>query len=125
MQTLPLRNLAVSAFVTLSLWTGTKADANCIGNETFYTCTDSNGSNYTVSKFGNMTTTTGSNARTGSNWSQNSTTFGNQTFTNGTASDGGAWNMNQTNLGGGYTSLSGQNSKGNSFSAFCGPFGCN
>ncbi|EHM2198236.1 hypothetical protein ABNK09_004221 [Salmonella enterica] len=71
-----------------------------------------------------MTTVNGSNASTGSTWSQTSQTFGNQTYTNGRAANGQSWNQTQTNLGGGSRMVTGTNSKGQSYSHYCNQFGC-
>ena len=65
---------------------------------------DNSNAELLLNKVGN--TTFGSNARTGSTWSQ--TTIGNSTF--GTASDGGSWSS--TRIG---NTTFGTDSKGNSF----------
>ena len=89
------------------------ASAACFGSGSFKSCSDSSGNNYTVNKFGNTTTVTGSNARTGSNWSQTTTTFGSNSYTNGTASNGRSWNQTTTPYG-----SFGTDSSGNGFSNF-------
>lgn len=77
------------------------ASAACYGTSQFQSCSDSSGNNYSVSRFGNTTMMNGSNARTGSNWSQTSQSIGNSTFHNGRDSNGDSW------------------------STVCGPYGCN
>ena len=73
------------------------ASAACYGSKSFQTCSDDSGNNYTVQRFGNSTYMQGYNSRTGSNWSQNSTTFGSTTFHNGRDKDGNSWNTTCTN----------------------------
>ncbi len=73
--------------------------ANCIGSDNYYTCTESNGNTYNVSKFGNSTITNGYNSNTGSTWSQNSNTIGNTTYQNGYDSDGNSWNQTINKIG--------------------------
>lgn len=103
----------------------TSGHAACFGSGSFTTCSDSSGNSYTVNRMGNQTYMNGSNARTGSTWSQQSMDLGNMTMTNGQASNGNSWNSTTMNLGGGMTSIYGQDSQGNSFSTLCGPYGCN
>ncbi|MHB9446938.1 hypothetical protein ACYG9R_09200 [Mesorhizobium sp. RSR565B] len=100
------------------------AHAACFGSDAFKTCTDNSGNSYNVQHYGNTTNVTGYNSNTGSNWSQNSTSFGNTTVTNGTAADGNSWNMQQQRVGNS-TFYSGTDSDGNAFSGSCGPYGCN
>lgn len=100
------------------------AQAACFGSSTFSTCSDNNGNNYTVQRYGNSTIMNGYNPNTGSSWSQNSQTFGNSTYTNGFDADGNSWNMRQQRIGNS-TYYSGTDSDGNSFSGNCGPYGCN
>ena len=71
------------------------ANAACVGSDSFYTCNDQSGNRYSIQKFGNMTTLKGSNFRTGSNWSANSTDFGNMTVTRG-VTNGKSWNKTDT-----------------------------
>jgi hypothetical protein len=102
-----------------------QAFASCVGSQAFATCTDANGNSYTVNRMGGMTTMNGYNAQTGSNWSQNSQTYGNQTFTNG-MTNGRPWNETQTQYGNGFGSVSGTNSHGQFYSFTCAPYtGCN
>ena len=68
------------------------AHANCFGTSTMSTCYDDSGNSYNVQRFGDQTFMHGSNARTGSSWSQNSLSIGDTTFHNGTDSDGNSWN---------------------------------
>jgi hypothetical protein len=99
--------------------------AACVGSDAFSSCADANGNSYTVNRMGNMTTMNGYNAQTGSNWSQNSQTLGNQTYTNGTA-NGRSWNETQTQFGNGFGSVTGTNSHGQPFNYSCAPYsGCN
>lgn len=100
------------------------AGAQCIGSDTFASCSDMNGNTYTVSRMGNMTTVNG-NAANGGSWSQTSQTIGNSTYTNGTAANGQSWSETQTNMGNGNRIISGTNSQGGSYSHYCNQFGCN
>ncbi|WP_353433134.1 hypothetical protein [Polynucleobacter sp. MWH-UH23A] len=73
------------------------ANANCYGTANSYNCYDSqSGNSYNVQKYGNTTQMQGYNANTGNSWSQNSNTYGNQTYTQGTASNGNSWNQTTT-----------------------------
>jgi hypothetical protein len=99
--------------------------ASCVGSGSFQSCTDSSGNSYSVQRYGNSTYMQGSNAQTGSTWSQNSTTSGNTTFVQGTDSRGGSWNNTIQTSPGGNTFQSGTDSRGNSFSRSCNRYGCN
>jgi len=98
------------------------ASAACFGTAALETCTDQNGNNYTVNRFGNTTMMQGSNMDTGSTWSQSSNTFGNTTVTNG-MTNGRSWNETQTQFGNGFGSASGTNSRGEAFGYSCTPYG--
>lgn len=106
------------------LTTVLSAYAGCFGSGGIYTCTDSSGNVYNVNRFGGSTYMTGSNPRTGSNWSQTSHDLGNVTITNGTSAQNRPWNATTIDMGGGFTSTTGTDSRGRPFSATCGPFGC-
>ncbi|WP_457578810.1 hypothetical protein [Ensifer adhaerens] len=82
--------------LTLSLITA-PAYAMCVGTNTFQSCTDNSGNNYTINRMGNTTMMQGNNYRTGSNWNQTSTTFGNTTFHNGVDKDGDSWSSTCVN----------------------------
>lgn len=97
--------------------------AQCIGSDTFSTCTDNNGNSYTVNRMGNMTTVNG-NFSNGSTWSQSSTAIGNFTYTNGTAANGKSWNETQINTGE-RRIVTGINSQGEPYSYSCNQYGCN
>lgn len=114
-----MRYLSV-VVVALTLGPGT-ASAQCVGTDSFYTCSDSSGNTYSVSKYGDTTSVTGSNPN-GSSWSQNTQSFGGSSYTNGTAADGSAWSSNTTNFASG-TMTTGTDSRGNSFSSYCDNFG--
>ncbi|MAE36059.1 MAG: hypothetical protein CMH97_12685 [Oceanospirillaceae bacterium] len=98
--------------------------AGCYGNDSLKTCYDDSGNSYTVSKFGNQTTVQGTNSRTGSAWSSQSTTIGNTTYQTGTAADGGQWNQTIQTFGD-TQYRSGTDSDGNYFNKTCNQFGCN
>lgn len=115
---------SIAAFVVLAA-APFLAQASCVGSDTMQTCMDSSGNNYTVTRMGNTTQVHGSNASTGNSWNQTSSTMGNTTITNGTAADGSSWNSTSTTLGGGFRSVHGTDSHGNSFSYTCNRFGCN
>lgn len=95
------------------------AHANCVGTDSFKTCTDpQSGNSYTISKFGNTTNMNGFNRRTGSRWSQQSSTLGNSTYHNGYSSDGGRWSVTESQYGNS-SYYSGYDSKGNTISKSC------
>lgn len=97
--------------------------AGCIGSGSLQTCYDNSGNSYTVQRLGNNTYVQGYNSQTGSTWNQQSTTMGNTTFHSGEASNGQNWDMTQQQMGGGYQSFSGTNSKGGSFDYICDAYG--
>lgn len=113
----------IAAFA-LALVLPIAANASCIGSGNFYTCSDPNGNNYTVNKFGNTTQVNGSNSATGSTWSQTTHSTGNMAIHNGTAANGNSWNGTSTNLGGGMVNHSGTDSRGNYYNKTCNQFGC-
>lgn len=90
-----------------------QASAGCFGTSNFYSCYDNSGNSYSISKFGNSTYMTGSNSRTGSSWSQNTSRIGGYSFTNGTSANGRSWSSTSSGLG-----TYGFSSAGNSFSNF-------
>jgi hypothetical protein len=98
------------------------AFAGCVGSPSFYTCTDDTGNTYTVSKMGNMTSVTGSNPSTGSQWNQQSSQLGNSTFVTG-QTNGRNWNNTITTTGG-TTTQSGIDSQGRPFFKTCTAAGC-
>lgn len=70
--------------------------AQCFGTTNNYNCYDyQSGNHYTVNRFGNTTTMQGSNARTGSTWSQTTTNQGGFSHSYGTRADGTSWNYTQ------------------------------
>jgi hypothetical protein len=80
----------------------TSAAANCIGSSSFQTCYNSSG-------------------RTGSTWSQQSSTFGNTTYHTG-QTNGQSWNATDQRSGN-MRSIYGTDSRGNAFSYTCDAFG--
>lgn len=114
----------IAATVFLAATTTLTAQAACVGSGSFYTCNDSSGNSYNVNRYGNTTQVYGSNANTGSTWSQNSTTMGNTTFHNGTAANGNSWS-GTTQSYGGITTHQGIDSRGNTYSKTCTAYGCN
>lgn len=98
------------------------ASAQCIGSGSLYTCSDSSGNSYTVNRLGSMTMMSGSNAATGSQWSQTSSQLGNTTYING-QTNGRAWNNTITTMPG-MTMQSGTDSRGRSFTKTCNAYGC-
>lgn len=117
-----MKRLAAALLASLLAST---ASAACVGSGLFQTCTDSSGNTYTVQRMGNQTTMQGYNPSTGSNWSQQSNTFGGTTIVNGNDSQGRTWNNTIQNMGGGYVHQSGMDASGRPFSRVCGPLGCN
>ena len=89
-----MRALITLAIIALS---AASASATCIGTGALSTCYDDSGNTYTIQRLGNSTYMQGHNARTGSNWSQDSHTFGNTTFHNGRDARGNSWNTTCTN----------------------------
>lgn len=114
--------LTTTAMAALVLFSGA-ASADCIGSDNLKTCYDNNGNTYTVQKYGNSTSVSGYNSKTGSTWNQDSQKIGNSTFTNGKAADGQSWNSTATKVGDS-TIINGTDSKGKSFSTVCGKYGC-
>lgn len=108
--------------VALVLGACFSASAACYGSGGSYSCNDASGNNYNVQRMGNMTTMQGSNARTGSNWSENSTTYGNTTTQSGTT-NGRSWNQTIQTMPG-MTTYSGTNSRGQTFNRTCTAAGC-
>lgn len=106
------------------VFTGSAA-AQCIGTDALSTCYDNQGNSYQVNRMGNSTYVSGHNAATGSQWTQQTTTFGNQTMTSGQAANGQNWTLNRTDFGGGNYSVSGTNSQGQAYTYSCNQFGCN
>lgn len=99
------------------------AEAACFGSGAFSTCSDGAGNRYNVQRYGNTTNLKGYNSRTGSSWSQNSTTFGNTTIHSGRSADGGSWRIQQQRIGGS-TFYSGHDSQGNYVRRTCTSYGC-
>lgn len=100
------------------------AEATCVGSPAISSCFDGEGNQYTVNRLGNMTTVTGSNATTGSQWNETITRFGNTTSYQG-QTNGRSWNMNETDSAGMRT-YSGTNADGQTFFHTCTPYGgCN
>jgi hypothetical protein len=97
--------------------------ANCYGSATSYNCNDASGNSYNVQKYGNSTNMQGSNAGTGSTWTQNSQTYGNTTQIQGNT-NGNSWNQTIQTMPG-MTIQSGTDSSGRSFNKTCTAFGCN
>ncbi|MDX1205249.1 hypothetical protein GOL97_18170 [Sinorhizobium medicae] len=67
------------------------AFAMCVGTETLSSCSDASGNDYTITRMGNTTMMEGTNARTGSRWSQDSYSLGNSVIHQGRDSDGNSW----------------------------------
>ncbi len=109
--------LAITVFATVT------ANATCYGTGAFRTCNDASGNSYNIQSYGNTTNMQGSNAQTGSTWTQNSQTYGNTTYIQGN-SNGNSWNQTIQTLPG-MTIQSGTDSRGNSFNRTCTAFGCN
>lgn len=116
---LQLKNLVILGLLSLAF----TAQAACYGTGSNYNCSDASGNNYNVQKYGNTTNMQGSNAGTGSNWSQNSQTYGNTTQIQGQA-NGRAWNETIQTMPG-MTTYSGTNSQGQPYMKTCTAYGCN
>ena len=101
----------IGAFFLISMNVNFQAQAGCFGTNSFYTCNDSSGNSYNVSKFGNSTTVYGSNSRTGSSWSSTTNKIGNNSYTYGRDKNGNSWSTTTTPFG-----SWGTDSNGNSWS---------
>lgn len=87
-----MKRIAIAAAVMILAG---PASATCFGTGAFQTCSDTRtGNNYTIQRYGNTTTMQGYNTRTGSRWSQNSYTYGNNTQHHGRDSNGNRWSTN-------------------------------
>lgn len=103
------KSFLTKVVITSALLSG-NGYASCFGTPNMYTCNDLNtGNTYNVQKFGGSTYMQGSNPNTGSNWSQNSHTFGNTTQIYGNT-NGNSWNQTITPH-----NVYGTDSKGNSY----------
>lgn len=91
-----MRHLMIAAAVLLS---PSMASATCTGTGNYRYCTDNSGNSYSINRYGNSTQMQGSNARTGSNWSQQSYRNGNTTQTYGNDSQGNSWSSTSTPTG--------------------------
>ena len=102
-------------FIASLLTFSFNVSAGCVGTAAYQSCYDSSsGNSYSISRLGNTTNMNGYNSRTGSNWSQRSSTFGNNTYHSGRAANGNSWHGTQSRIGN--TSIySGVNSRGQSF----------
>lgn len=89
------------AFLILAITSiSTLASANCIKTGTITSCYDSqSGNSYTTYDFGNSSITNGSNANTGTTWTQNTTRFGDSSYSSGYSSKGTTWSQNTTRFG--------------------------
>lgn len=94
------------------------ATAECWGTDNFQTCSDDYGNSYDVSRIGDYTYVDGYNSRTGSRWSSESMTIGDQTYQSGRDANGNSWNQTISNYGD-TTIYSGRDSDGNYFSRTC------
>ena len=105
------------------LSTAAAAHSACLGSGSLRTCTDDSGNSYTINKLGNSTYVQGSNAQTGSTWSQETHRSGSTSNTYGRDSDGNSWNSN-TYRSGSSTNTYGTDSNGRSFQRTCNQYGC-
>lgn len=94
----------------LALTFSASAAAQCVGTSAFKTCTDDAGNSVTVSRLGNSTLVNGSNARTGTTWSQQTMHGPAMSTTNGMDSNGRTWSATSSAAG-----TTGTDSSGNSF----------
>ena len=97
--------------------------SNCVGSSSLRTCTDASGNTYTTQRIGDFSYTDGSNAETGSSWSQSTQRIGDTSFTTGYDADGNSWNSTTQRIGD-TTFQHGTNSDGESFSSTCNEYGC-
>lgn len=116
--------MAKSLAVWAVLLFASGAHAMCTGTGAFRQCQDGAGNFYNIQQYGNITQMQGSNAQTGSSWSQTTQTYGNTTYHQGTAANGQPWNGTSTSVGG-TTFHRGIDSSGNPYSRICNQFGCN
>jgi hypothetical protein len=88
---------SIAAATLIAAWAGA-ASASCVGTQTFATCYDgTSGNSYTIQRYGNTTQMQGTNARTGSNWSQETYDHGDTTFQYGRDSRGRNWSTTCVN----------------------------
>lgn len=110
--------------IVISILLSTNALAQCIGGNIYSNCYDNNGNEYEIFRYGSTTEVHGRNTYTGSEWSQESTKYGNITDTTGVAANGNEWNSTRTDLGYGTSILEGVDSNGDDFSYICNEYGC-
>ena len=115
-----MRNRIALLASTLTVAAG-MAHAACVGTGALQTCNDASGNSYMVNRMGNMTMMNGSNAQTGSQWSETTNTMGPMTTYNG-QTNGRAWNMTEQNYGATRT-YNGTNADGEPFSYTCTQYG--
>ncbi|WP_128755481.1 hypothetical protein [Metarhizobium album] len=83
--------MKTALLLAASLLASTQASAACYGTRAYQNCYDDSGNTYTINRYGNTTHMYGNNSRTGSNWSQDSYSFGNSVNHYGRDSDGNNW----------------------------------
>lgn len=118
MNKLILVGLLTSGFMSMT------AHAECIGTDSYSTCSDDNGNVYDVTRYGGTTEVSGHNNRTGTTWRQTTEKLGNQTETRGTASNGAEWEETRTETGGGNYTVTGVNAQGERYDYNCSQAGC-
>lgn len=86
---------------TLCLLYAASANAQCFGTGNYRSCYDpATGNQYNTIRFGGTSITNGSNAVTGSTWSQTTNRIGGTTsITNGIDSDGRSWSQTINRVG--------------------------
>jgi hypothetical protein len=105
----------IAAMAVLGVCMGVQAQT-CTGTGAYRFCSDASGNAYTVNRLGSSTFVNGSNAQTGSTWSQSTQRIGSSSFTNGYNSQGQSWNATSTTMGN-TTLQSGTDSAGRAFSS--------
>lgn len=112
-----------SVIVTIALLACAAANAQCYGSGSFQRCTDSSGNTYNVNRAGGSTYMSGSNADTGSTWSQQTHRSGSSSSTYGRDSEGNSWSSNTYRTPSGSTTTT-RDSSGNTTTRTCNQFGC-
>lgn len=118
--------ICITLFLTCSsAFASPNNSPNCFGSDTYYTCRDiSTGNTYNVSKHGNNTHVQANNYNTGSSWSQDTQTYGNQSYTTGRDANGNSWHHNTHQIGN-TQYYNGNDSSGKSYNGYCNPYsGC-
>lgn len=98
-----MKHLAQSIVVAASVLSCAAVGATCHGQGSFQTCNDGAGNSYTVKRYGDAVQSQGTDARTGSSWSQTTRTNGDTARHEGRTADGASWSGTSQLMGNGAT----------------------